>query len=155
MAIDADRIAALETRLALEELNNDFCYYLDHGMVDELISLFTEDALYVHGSRRSLGRQEIRQVFTQRGADGPRTARHMQTGLRINLESDQRASGESVCMTFIGNAEPPINQAAPYLVADFIDQYRHCEDGKWRISAREIVRIFVSPSNPGPVGQTQ
>ncbi len=154
MAIDIHRLEAFEVRLALEELNNNFCYYLDHSMTEELVNLFTEDAVYVHGSRQSHGRQEILQVFEKRGSRGARTARHLQTGLRIQMESEDRARGESVCMTFAENALPPVNHASPYLIADFIDRYRRCDDGEWRIAARTIERIFVAPENTGPVGQS-
>jgi hypothetical protein len=143
----------VETRLALESLNNDFCYYLDHQMVDELLELFTEDAIYTHGSRRSDGRDEIRTIFDSRTADSDRTARHMQTGLRLTRVSQNEATGQSVCMTFAENALPPIDSADPYLIADFIDEYHLCDDNKWRISKRHIERIFVSKDNQGPVGQ--
>lgn len=142
-----------ETRFALESVNNDFCYFLDHNRVDELLDLFTEDAVYSHGSRRSSGRDEIRAVFDSRTSDNDRTARHMQTGLRVSLINEKEAKGESVCMTFAADALPPIDGVEPYLVADFIDEYRYCEDSKWRISKRHIERIFVAKNNPGPVGQ--
>jgi hypothetical protein len=143
----------IETRLALESLNNDFCYYLDHQQVGELMDCFTPDADYSHGTRHSKGQDEIRKVFDSRTADKDRTARHMQTGLRLKLTSDVTAIGESVCMTFAANNLPPINNAEPYLVADFIDEYLLCDDGRWRISKRHIERIFVAAENTGPVGQ--
>ena len=60
--------------MALEELNTSFCFYLDHGHIDKLLALFTEDALYTHGKRRSVGRAEIATVFDMRTAAGPRSA---------------------------------------------------------------------------------
>jgi hypothetical protein len=42
----------LETRLAIEALNVDFCHFLDDNRVDDLVDLFTEEARYSHGSRR-------------------------------------------------------------------------------------------------------
>ena len=59
MATETQRLNLLETRLALEALNTDFCHFLDHGDIDALVELFTEDAVYTHGSRRSSGRSEI------------------------------------------------------------------------------------------------
>ena len=143
----------METRFALESLNNDFCYYLDHKKVENLLGCFTEDAVYTHGTRRSVGHAEIRPVFESRTDGKDRTARHMQTGLRLNQTDDTTATGESVCMTFAADALPPISGAEPYLVADFIDEYRLCADSQWRISKRHIERIFVSKNNTGPVGQ--
>lgn len=154
MATDAERLALLETRLAIEELNSNFCFFLDHGHTDKLLELFTEDADYSHGSRRSVGRAEIARVFTRRTEAGPRTARHLYSGLQIEILSPTRARGTSVCMTFAYNGEAPVVPATPYLVADFIDEYQFDDDGNWRISKRHIERIFVAENNAGPVGQS-
>jgi len=155
MATEPERLNLLEARLALEELNTDFCFYLDHGRIDLLLGLFTEDAIYIHGTRHSEGRGKIAAVFDKRGAAGPRTARHLYSGLRIQFHAPDRASGSSVCMTFASQGEAPIAQAHPHLVADFFDEYVRESDGRWRISKRRIERIFVAADNPGPVGQTE
>jgi hypothetical protein len=154
MATESTRLSLLETRLALEELNTNFCFYLDHGQIDNLLSLFTEDALYTHGNRRSIGRDEIATVFDKRTQAGPRTARHLYSGLRLQLHSADRASGSSVCMTFASDGLAPLVPAIPHLVADFFDVYTRGSDDIWRIRERHIKRIFLAADNKGPVGQT-
>ncbi|SHO43826.1 nuclear transport factor 2 family protein [Desulfopila aestuarii] len=152
METQIERLERLETRLAIESLNADFCHYLDCNMIDELVELFTEEARYSHGLRRSCGRDEIRRLFTDRTRKGERTSRHMQTGLKITMRSPVEADGRSVCMTFACDGLPPISPATPFLVADFIDEYQYCSDGRWRIRKRHIERIFTAPDNTGPVG---
>jgi ketosteroid isomerase-like protein len=147
-----DDLDRLRIRCALEDLNSAFTSHLDHDRIDELVDLFTEDVLYTHGERRSEGRAAVRALFTARAAAGVRTCRHMQTGLRLEIESASRAKGASVCMTFAHDGPPPVTPATPYLVADFEDEYRLCTDGKWRIAVRHIRRIFAAAGNPGPVG---
>jgi hypothetical protein len=142
----------LETRLAIEALNVDFCHFLDDNRVDDLVDLFTEEARYSHGRRLSKGRAEIRELFKARAADGCRTSRHMQTGLKITRTGSRRARGKSVCLTFACDGPPPISPATPFLVADFSDEYELCDDGKWRICRRHIERIFTATDNKGPVG---
>jgi ketosteroid isomerase-like protein len=150
-----DNLLQIQIRLALEDLNTGFTHYLDHERIDELVDLFTEDALYTHGERRSEGRQEIRALFEQRAAAGVRTCRHLSTGLRLAIENATAARGTSVCLTFAYDGAPPVTPATPYLVADFDDAYRLCADGKWRFATRHIRRIFTAASNPGPVaGET-
>lgn len=139
-------------RLALTDLNNDFCYYLDHGLIDELIDLFCQDALYNHGGRISTGRDQVQQLFAGRRGAKKRTSRHIQAGLRLHISDRCNATGQSVCLTFGANAQPPIAPATPYLVADFTDEYRLCDDGRWRIKKRHIERIFVADDNKGPEG---
>lgn len=143
-----DRLEALE---ALKDLNSGFCYYLDHGDLNSLIDLFCEDAVYSHGPRISHGRSQISRLFHERHSKG-RTSRHLQTSLRLQLEGDGTARGTSVCLTFAADDPPPISPARPYLVADFTDLYRLCEDGRWRIQKRHIDRIFTAPENSAPIG---
>jgi hypothetical protein len=143
----------IEIRLALEDLNTAFCYYLDHDEVDALLDLFVEDVHYTHGSRVSRSKAELKQVFASRSATQTRTSRHLYSGLKLEIESATRARGTSVCMTFGQYGEPPLMPAIPTLVADFVDRYARGDDGKWRIAERHIHRIFVDPANTGPLGQ--
>lgn len=147
-----DSLLRIQIRLALEDLNTGFTHYLDHDRSDELVDLFTEDALYTHGGRRSEGRAAIRALFERRAAAGVRTCRHLSTGLRLDIESPTAALGTSVCLTFAFDGPPPVTPATPYLVADFDDVYRLCADGRWRVAARHIRRVFTAATNAGPVG---
>jgi len=147
-----DDLTLIKIRLALEDLNTAFTHHLDHGKLEELVDLFTEDALYTHAQRRSEGKEEIRKLFLARAAAEVRTVRHFASGLRLQIESPTAARGTSVCLTFAHDGESPAPHATPHLVADFEDVYRLCEDGKWRFAARHIHRIFVAADNTGPVG---
>jgi len=145
------RIERIENRLAIVDLNSDFCHFLDYGKVEELATIFTEDCIYSHGSRVSRGREQVRALFAARAAAGVRTSRHLQTSLKITLHNPQKATGTSLCLTFAGNQPSPISPATPFLVADFIDEYLHSSDGIWRIHRRHIERIFTADDNRGPV----
>ena len=153
MAPALSDLERLTIRVALEELNTAFCYHLDHDEVDALLELFVDDVYYTHGTRVSRGRAELAEVFRGRSATETRTARHLYSGLKLDIESATRARGTSVCMTFAAYGEPPLTPAIPTLVADFVDEYLRGDDGRWRIKERHIHRIFVAPDNPGPIGQ--
>lgn len=153
MAVALTDLERLTIRAALEDLNTAFCYHLDHNEPEALLELFTDDVYYTHGSRISRGKAELAQVFRGRGAAQVRTARHLYSGLRLDIESATRARGTSVCMTFGQYGEPPLSPAIPTLVADFVDAYELGADGKWRFKERHIHRIFVAPDNTGPLGQ--
>ncbi len=152
MAAPLTALERLEIRAALEDLNTAFTHHLDHGNIDALVDLFTEDALYTHGRRRSEGRTEIAALFRERTAAGPRTARHLYSALKLDIVSRTQAGGTSVCMTFAQNGLPPLAPAVPILVADFVDAYVRCDDDRWRIRRRHIERIFVDHENSRPVG---
>ncbi len=150
--LNADRRMQIE--FALRRLNADFCYCLDHNDTARLVDLFTADAEYSHGERLSIGRDEITVLFAHRNDSGNRTARHLQSGLRFEIASENSASGNSVCMTFAADQQPPVATATPHLVADFIDEYELCGDSRWRICKRRIERIFADQHNEGPIGTT-
>jgi len=153
MAPALSDLERLTIRVALEELNTAFCYHLDHDEVEALLELFVDDVYYTHGTRVSRGRAELAEVFRGRSATETRTARHLYSGLKVDIESATRARGTSVCMTFAAYGDPPLTPAIPTLVADFVDEYLRGDDGRWRIKERHIHRIFVAPDNPGPIGQ--
>jgi ketosteroid isomerase-like protein len=152
VASQLSALERLEIRVALEELNTAFCYHLDHDEVEALLDLFTDDVFYTHGPRHTRGKAELEQVFRSRTATTPRTARHMYSGLKLELESAARARGTSVCLTFAQNGEPPLAPAIPILVADFEDLYERGVDGRWRFRERHIKRIFVDSPASVPVG---
>ena len=153
MAAALTDLERLAIRAALEDLNTAFCYHLDHDDVAALLELFVDDVYYTHGSRISRGKAELEQVFRSRSATEKRTARHLYSGLKLEIESATRARGTSVCMTFGAYGEPPLSPAIPTLVADFVDAYVRGDDGRWRFMERHIHRIFVDPANTGPLGQ--
>ena len=153
MAPALSDVERLTIRAALEDLNTAFCHHLDHDDVDALLELFVDDVYYTHGGRVSRSRAELEEVFRSRSATTKRTARHMYSGLKLDIESATHARGTCVCMTFGQYGEPPLSPAIPTLVADFVDQYVRGDDGRWRIKERHIHRIFVAPDNPGPIGE--
>lgn len=154
MAAGLNRGDRLEIRRALEDLNSAFTHHLDHGNVDGLVDLFTEAAVYTNGTRRSEGRAAIEALFRSRTAGGPRTSRHIYSGLMLEIDDATRARGTSVCLSFAQDGEPPL-PAVPFLVADFDDVYIHCDDGRWRFAERRITQVFVGPKFTGPVGQAR
>lgn len=153
MAARLTNLERLTIRAALEELNTAFCHHLDHDDVDALLELFADDVYYTHGARVSRGKAELEKVFRSRSATEKRTARHLYSGLKLDIESATRARGTCVCMTFGAYGNPPLSPAIPTLVADFVDEYVCGDDGRWRFKQRHIHRIFVAPDNPGPIGE--
>jgi hypothetical protein len=153
MAAALSEIERLQIRVALEDLNTAFCYHLDHDDVDALLELFVDAVYYTHGTRVSRGKAELEEVFRSRSATTKRTARHLYSGLKLDIESATHARGTCVCLTFGAYGEPPLSPAIPTLVADFVDVYVRGDDGRWRFKERHIHRIFVAPDNAGPIGE--
>lgn len=130
-----------EDMIMIQKLNDDFCYELDRGTPEGFAALFTEDVIYTRGERKSFGRDEVLDFAKGRTAKGPRTARHIASGLRVQFEDETTATGLSCCVTFGASAKPPIPSTLPVLVADFHDIYKKVL-GKWLFKERHIVAIF-------------
>ncbi|MCP5144478.1 MAG: nuclear transport factor 2 family protein [Gammaproteobacteria bacterium] len=136
---------------AIERLNADFRYYLDCGDADAFSALFTEDAYYSNGAREARGREAIAAFIIARSAAGPRTTRHLYSGLRVDFQSQDCAGATSVWLSFAFNGEPPALMAEPFLVADMEDVYRRVA-GQWLIAERRITPVFRNPRVPPPGG---
>lgn len=151
-AEDADASHRLADRLAIEALNADFAFHLDRNNAAAVLALFTADALYVNGARRTAGHAEIEAFLRGRNAAGPRTTRHMCSGLRIAFDAAQPdvARGTAVWINYAHNGTPPIDAITPFLIADFDDVYRRGADGRWRIAERIITPVFRNPAVPPP-----
>ena len=131
----------LADRLAIERLNHDFGYHLDHGGEDAFVDLFTPDAIYRSGAAIRDGHETIRAFFADRAAAG-RLSRHVLTGLRIDFLSLDRATGTSVGTTYAADGPAPVRSTAPFLVGDIADVYVRTD--KWRIAERRITAVFLA-----------
>jgi hypothetical protein len=129
--------ARADDRRMIAQLNDDFCHELDRGSAEGFVALFTPEALYTHGARELRGIEQIREFYLGRTREGPRTSRHMTSGLRIDFTGPAFARGLSVCMTFSAAGLPPIQSTVPAIVADFDDVYAF-DGSRWRFAERHI-----------------
>lgn len=136
--------ATLAHRLAIEELNATVAACLDHQDYAALGDAFTAEALYVSGPRQLVGPREIIEFFVSRKeSGGPRTTRHMGSGLRLEFnERATSARGASIWVSYASNTVAPVDHLAIFMVADFEDCYVLQSDGFWRISERVIRPVF-------------
>ena len=128
-------------RWELQELNARYAHALDHNDLEAFLLLFTPDALYTLQARRSQGREALAAFFTGRQSRGPRTTRHLFSGLQLVFTGDRAATGSSVWMSFAAQGVAPIAPAEPYLVADMQDRYVLQEE-RWLFAERHILPVF-------------
>ena len=133
-----DRLA---DRLALEDLSARYAHALDHDDVAAFLGVFTDDALYTLGARRTQGQAELSTLFTARQSRGARVTRHFFSSLRIAFRGEREATGHSVWMSFAGQGEPPFVPAEPFMVADMEDRYV-LHSNRWYIAERHITPVF-------------
>ena len=141
----------LLARLAIESLNAEFAYRIDHDLSDTVADLFVEDGTYgIAGAGVSAGREAIREAYRLRKARGPRTARHIFTNLRLEFDSETQARGTTIMLLFAEDGAPP-HPAEPLEVSDFVDVYVRGADGAWRYQSRTATIFFKHRSGKGGV----
>jgi ketosteroid isomerase-like protein len=127
-------------RAEIDAVLADWAYHLDHGELDPLAELFTEDALFVSGAAEFRGRAAIKGRYTER--TGARTTRHVYSGLRVRVVAEGTVRAWSTWINYAANAPAPVDEVGVYLVADFDDVLTWCADGRWRLSERRIIPVF-------------
>ena len=128
---------------AIEALNHEFAYRVDFGPSETVAELFTADGWYGWDSRRSVGREEIRESYRLRASRGTRTARHLCTNLRLESLPGGEVEGRSIMLIFAEDGPPP-HPAVPLLVADVHDRYALIE-GAWLFRWRQLTDVFADP----------
>ena len=147
---------AVRLRAEIDAVLADWAYHLDHGQLDELAGLFTEDALFITGGLELRGRVKIKNRYLERTV--VRSTRHTYSGLRVSaIEGDPetvpasavdglarpiRVRAWSTWVNYAANAAPPVEDVGVYVVADFDDVLTWCADERWRISERRIIPVF-------------
>ena len=151
--------AAVLLRAEIDAVLADWAYHLDHGQLDELAELFTEDALFVTGALELRGRVKIKNRYLERTV--VRSTRHTYSGLRVSALGGEREAvaataggparpvlvrARSTWVNYAANAATPADDVGVYLVADFDDVLTWCADERWRISERRIIPVFRDPA---------
>jgi hypothetical protein len=142
---------AAQMRQAIEALNAEFAWLIDHRDGVGVADLFTARGVYDMSNRAYRGRTEIAGFYDSRKARGRRAARHVFTNLRLLPESAARATGTVILTLYAYDGDPPYPTAA-ILIADYDDIYVREGDGAWRYESRTIVPVFGGVPNLAGAG---
>jgi hypothetical protein len=146
----------VQMRQAIEALNAEFAWLIDHKDGAGVEALFTADGVYDMSNRVFRGRDEIKGFYGARKSRGRRAARHVFTNLHLIPESSHRVTGTVILVLYAYDGDPPYPTDA-ILISDYNDVYVRDGDGAWRYESRAIVPVFGGVpvlSGPGskPVG---
>ncbi len=130
-------------RLDCQRLAVDFARHVDHGDVESVVSLFTDDAVFERRGETLRGKHEIREAQLRRSKSV--VTRHLCTNIAVDMSGDDRATGVVSFILFRHDhaaARTDAGKPAPLGVAETVgeyhDEYRRTGDG-WRI-ARRVAR---------------
>lgn len=136
------RLDALETRFALQDLTSDYCVGFDKRDWDRFLNIWWEDAVWEIGP--PFGNFEGHAGITRAVKEilWPAWAQstHYTTNLRITRNGENAASG--VCDVYcIGNTS---DGQAQTVAATYTDQFER-RDGVWKIARRKVTMHHFSP----------
>ena len=143
--LDSSEIARLREILeieAIKELRLSYNFLMDLRQLDQLVTIFTDDALCEYGPYGSwTGKEEILSnycnVFTG-DLEAPFSSFHPNANHRVQLLSETRATGQVYLMDFVTHVSAKVN---PLLwLALYDEEYRKIE-GSWKI-ARTSLQFF-------------
>jgi len=130
LSTSEQRIAALNDEDEIRNLQNAYGYYVDRKMWDDVVDLFTSDALFeIAGEKRS-----VRAALELQGpaplAMGQVNER-LQVHMVVTILPDGRAHARGLEFATVS---PKLGEAF-WEVATFENEYSKGSDGKWRIAA--------------------
>jgi hypothetical protein len=134
---------AMTVHWELVRLNNAFAFYLDNGVFESMIELFTPDGLFDRAGIVHRGQDEIREGMAER----PKvTTRHLLTNFHLTSLDDDAAEAVVCAMVYHGpvaeNGEAVVYATDNGRVIEFHDRYVKTVDG-WRIASRIARPIFT------------
>lgn len=117
----------------------------DSNRYDEMIKLFTDDAVYISPFRGALkGRSEILKVISQRPKN--RLARHLLTNVTVEQHDDNNASSRCYIFAAANDNGYPLEKTVPRigapLMGEHLMKFRR-ENGIWKISSKETIGVFA------------
>ncbi len=130
-----------EARQAIEAINAEFAWLIDHRDGAGVESLFTHDGIYDMSNRVFRGRHQIKGFYDARKSRGRRAARHVFSNLHLTMEQPDRATGTTILTLYASDGEPPYPAQAT-LIADYDDVYVRDETRRWHYESRVIVPAF-------------
>lgn len=147
-----DHRSRMEVEAELFKLCNDFIYFLDARMFEEMIALFTPDGVWGRISQEHHGQEEIRAAMKARPNDV--VTRHVSTNFHFVHIDDTTVNGVVSAMTYHGPPRP--NRYLPgtldiqrnVFLFDFQDVYKKTAAGAWRFSERIAHPTLLPTESP-------
>lgn len=135
-------------RSDIDALVAEFAYRIDHQDGHKVHELFTADGTYDLSGWAMTGHEQIKRFYDDRRNSGPRTSRHIFTGLRL-APAFSRDALTGICVLTLhahaGVAPLPLD---PVMIADYADTYRRSDDGRWLFHRRTVTPLFLNTVDP-------
>jgi len=140
-----DGLALLLAERACRRLAVLHSSYVDDGELEDLMALFTEDAVWEHAAGRYQGLVEIRNFFQQITSVPGRVSRHVISNHQIDIVDETTATGAMyLCLyrALAGENGYAGLEGQPVMVGEYEDVYGKTGAG-WRFKSRKLKSAFL------------
>ncbi len=131
-----DRIARLEARAAIQQLQNRYALLIDDHEFEALGALFTENAVFGSPNGTTTGRAAITAMYTSRGDLYP-ISLHVVHGMVLELDDDTHAHAQTIAFSEQASDTQTVVTSFRYL-----DEYERV-DGEWYFASRHVLTLYA------------
>lgn len=125
---------------------------IDHGDGAAAAGFFTSDGELTFSRATFRGTDEIKDVYRDRAARGPRVSRHLMSNLHVLHAEPRLVEAVSALVLHAQDGVPPLPTTVPVLVADVFDRFVRVDQPgsaarRWLIASRRIENRFLVPGD--------
>jgi hypothetical protein len=134
---------SVEDRLAMRALLHEYYWLADHGPMEKITGLYTEDGHLIGPGKFINGWKALRkEVALQTNND---VTRHISSNFRLALLDDCSVQGTEVLRVY--RRRPGENDSMlPSVVADIYWIFKRSDDGQWKVALRYVEAAFRNTS---------
>ena len=143
-----------ERLLVIQELSallHEYWHDVDTNWGRNAPDYYTEDAEFVGPEETYKGRAKIRAFYEWREKRGARTVVHAVTNLRVQFETDDKATCTWYLILYAADGKPVLPTHSPITISLITDKVQREADGRWLCSYRRFETWFqggIPPTNP-------
>jgi len=134
--LDERALQALIDKDAIRDLVLSYSRAIDRQDIDLLADLYTEDATDSHGDSFDGSAEDYCKFIAGAFPYMPYSGHHVCNHL-ISVDGDV-GNGEVYALAFHVIPAADGSRQEDFMAVRYIDNYRHCTDGKWRFSKRVV-----------------
>jgi hypothetical protein len=145
-----DKVSNLEDIEEIKKLQRAYSYYLEHGMFDEMISLFSEDTESIETGSTGvyLGKEGVKKHFSPQNVTKDWLHVTMPLSGIVSVDTGGKTA-KGRWYGWICQALPVANVTRALLQLGIYENEYVKENGKWKFKKLQFYRIFQSPYEDG------
>ncbi len=139
-----DRVTAVQgvsvaDRMAIRALLHEYYWFADHGPIENITGLYTEDGHLIGAGKFINGRRALAEEVTLQTNDD--VTRHVSSNLRLSLLEDGTVQGTELLR--VHRRRPgEKDHTLPGVVADIYWIFRRSNRGEWKVALRYVEATF-------------